>query len=112
MAPFDRVRRAEAGIGFLGQDTEAVRVCADSFLRGGSAIAQLVAEITPRVMDESSWRGKDAGQLRSAWQSGVLHDVDKSGNLVPSNSITPDQAGHPDSDAAPMPGHPQERQTS
>lgn len=64
-------------MGFLGQDTEAVRACADSFLRGGSAIAQLVAEITPRVMDESSWRGKDADQLRSAWQSGVLHDVDR-----------------------------------
>ncbi|GAA4519180.1 hypothetical protein GCM10023160_02510 [Brachybacterium paraconglomeratum] len=62
---------------FLGQDTDAVRTCADAFSRGGSAIAQLLAEITPRVMDESMWRGEDADQLRSTWQSGVLHDADR-----------------------------------
>lgn len=62
---------------FLGQDPEAVRGCAAAFTRGRTAIAQLVAGVTPQVMDESRWRGEDADLLRRAWQSTVLRDVER-----------------------------------
>lgn len=62
---------------FFGQDTEAVRGCAATFARGGTAMAQLVAHLTPQVMDESLWSGADAEAVRSTWQSGILRDLER-----------------------------------
>lgn len=62
---------------FLGQDTEAVRGCATAFMRGQTAITQVVSDLTPHVMDESAWRGEDADRFRNTWQSAVLPEVDR-----------------------------------
>lgn len=51
--------------------------CAAALNRGGTAIRQLCANVTPRVMDESVWRGEDADALRRTWQGAVMSDVER-----------------------------------
>ncbi|MGP9536472.1 DUF6973 domain-containing protein [Brachybacterium sp. AOP43-C2-M15] len=70
-------------------------------------VGRRIAAENPGVSDA------ELGDLvEQAVADGEMVVIDQDGGLVPSNSITPEQAGHPDPDAAPMPGHPQERQTS
>lgn len=71
-------------------------------------------EVGRRIAEENPFAtdGELADLVEQAVADGEMVVIDQDGRLVPSNVITPDQAGHPDPDAAPMPGHPQERQTS
>lgn len=49
-----------------------------------------------------------ADLVQQAVADGEMVVIDESGRLVPSNSITPEQAGQPDPNAPELPGHPQQ----
>ena len=70
-------------------------------------VGRRIAAENPGASDEEL-----ADLVEKAVANGEMVVIDKNGDLVPSNAITPDQAGHPDPADQPLPGHPQEKQTS
>lgn len=71
-------------------------------------------EVGRRIAAEHPFASDEelADLVQQAVANGEMVVIDKNGRLVPSNSIEPKDAGHPTDNAPPLPGHPQDMQTS
>lgn len=70
-------------------------------------VGRRIARDNPLASDQEL-----ADLVEQAVADGEMVVINQDGELTPSNAIAPDQAGHPDPETEPLPGHPQERQTS